>query len=161
MVAAFIWVPVLFFLVITQKTLVDALTLHRVNVDLALAFVVFAGFFMSVSRGGVLVLCAGFLVAVLSGSMTTLFMLVYLIIFGLAMMVSTQVYVERPVLIVAFTAFCALLEGAMLGCLKYYFLDAPRILPTFQEFLPQAFILGPLTPPLFRLFRKIEAFVHA
>lgn len=161
MISGLAWIPVLLLLIVAQKTLLDVFSFHLLSVELSLLFVVFAGFSMSVSKGGILTLVAGFLVGAMTGTVTGLFIFVYFSLFCFSTLVSTRVYIEQPYFIIVFTILCALLEGMMLLVINRYVLDAPALYPTLQAVLPQILILGLVSPFFFKVFRKFEVLVHA
>lgn len=161
MISGLAWMPVLLFLIVVQKTVLDIFSFHLLSVDLTLLFVVFAGFSMSVLRGGILTLAAGYFVGVMTGTVTGLFMFVYFSLFCVSTLVSTRVYIEQSYFIMLFTMSCALVEGMMLVVINRYILDAPALYPTLRAVFPQIFILGLISPFFFKVFRKFEVLVHA
>jgi rod shape-determining protein MreD len=161
MISGLAWIPLLLLLVVVQKTMLDIFSFHLLSVELSLLFVVFAGFSMSVLKGGMLTLIAGFFVGALTGTVTGLFMFVYFTLFCFSTLVSNRVYFQQTYFIMVFTMFCALLEGIMLAVINRYVLGAPALYPTLQAVLPQVFILGLLSPFFFKAFRKFEVLVHA
>jgi len=160
MIAWLAWVPVLFFFVIIQKIVVDALTFHYLSLDLTMIFIVFAGLNMGMVRGSILTMWAGFLVSVLIGAVSTLFMCVYMVVFFLSSLVSVRVLTGNTLFIVAFTALCATVEGILLMVINWYYLDAVSINAALRTMLPQIPILGILSPFFFHGFRKIEELIH-
>jgi rod shape-determining protein MreD len=161
MISGLAWIPVLLLLIVAQKTILDVFSFHLLSIELSLIFVVFAGFSMSIPKGGMLSLIAGFLVGVMTGTVTGLFMFVYFSLFCVSTLVSTRVYIEQPYFIMVFTIFCAFLEGMMLLVINRYILYASALYPTLQAVLPQILILGLVSPFFFRTFRKFEVLVHA
>lgn len=154
------WAFIVFFLVIIQKTVVDAFAFHFLSIDLAMIFVVFSGFNMSVTRGSILTLWAGFLVSTLTGSVAALFMCVYMVIFSLSSLISTRVLIGTPLFIGCFTAFCAVVECILLVVLSRYYLGAAGFEAMLWALLPQIPILGILSPFFFRAFKKVEALAY-
>lgn len=161
MISGLAWIPVLLLLIVTQKTIIDIFSFHLVSVELSLLFVVFAGFSMSIPKGGILTIIAGFFVGAMTGTVTGLFMFVYFFLFCVSTLVSTRVYIEQPYFIMIFTMFCAFLEGIMLVVINRFVLDAPSLYPTLPAVFPQVFILGLISPFFFKAFRKFEVLVHA
>ncbi|MDR2861538.1 MAG: hypothetical protein LBV07_03195 [Syntrophobacterales bacterium] len=160
MISWLAWIPIIFFLVIIQKTVVGVLAFHHLSVDLTMIFVVFAGLNMSMARGSVLTLWAGFLVSVLTGSVTALFMCVYLVIFSLSHLISTRILARTSLFIVCFTMLCAALEGILLMAINRYYLGVTGIEGMLWAILPQIPVLGILSPLFFHAFKKIEAVIH-
>jgi hypothetical protein len=160
MIPWLVWIPIIFFLVIFQKTVVDVFSFHFLNLDLTMIFVVFSGLNMGVMRGSVLSLWAGFLVSILTGSIAALFMCVYLVIFSLSHLVSTRIFAGTPLFIVCFTMLCAVAEGIMLIVINRYYLGVAGIEGMLWAVLPQIPVLGILSPLFFRGFKKIEDLSH-
>lgn len=161
MLSGLAWIPVLLLLIVVQKALLDIFSFHLPSVELSLLFVVFAGFAMSIPRGAILTLIAGFFVGAMTGTVTSLFMFIYFTLFCVATLVSTRVYIEQPYFIMVFTTFCALLEGVMHLIVNRYVLGIPDLYPTLQAVFPQVIILGLISPFFFKVFRKFEVLVHA
>lgn len=161
MISGLAWIPVLLLLIVMQKTVLDVFSFHLMSIELSLLFVVFAGFSMSPSKGGILSLIAGFFVGVMTGTVTGLFMFVYFSLFCVSTLVSTRVYIEQPYFIVVFVMFCTFLEGIMLVVINRYVLDAPALYPALRAVFPQVMILGLVSPFFFKAFRKFEVLVHA
>ncbi|HOO40469.1 MAG TPA: hypothetical protein PK425_08790 [Syntrophales bacterium] len=161
MIHALAWIPVLFLLVVAQKTILDIFSFHLLSIELSLIFVVFAAFHMSVFRGGILTLVTGFFVGTMTGSVTSLFMFLYMTLFYVSVLVSTRVYIGQPYFIMVFTMFCAFLEGMMLVIINRCVMGAPALYPTLLAVLPQIFVLGLISPLFFKAFRKFEVLVHA
>lgn len=161
MMSGLAWIPVLLLLVVVQKAILNVFSFHMPSVDLSLLFVVFAGFSMSIPRGIILVLIAGFFVGTMTGTVTGLFMFVYFVLFCVSSLVSTRVYIEQPYFIMIFIVFCALLEGILLLVINRCVLGVSSIYPTLLAVSPQVIILGGVSPFFFKLFRKFEVLVHA
>jgi len=161
MLSGLAWIPVLLCLVVVQKAILDVFSFHLPSIELSLLFVVFAGFSMSIPKGTILTLIAGFFVGTMTGTVTGLFMVVYFVVFCVSTLVSTRVYIEQPYFIMVFTVFCALLEGIMLLIVSRCALGATSIYPALQALSPQVIILGLISPFFFELFRKFEVLVHA
>ncbi len=161
MVAFFAWVPVLFLMTVLQNLIPGMLSLHWLSLELSLLFVIYAGLYMSFFKGAALTLLAGFLVSTLTGTVTGLFMFVYVVMHGFAYLVSNRVYIEEPFFIILFTVLCAVLEGMMLVLINRYLLGAPAFYTTLQAMLPQVLILGLGSPLFFRACRNFEVLVHA
>ncbi|MDX9746151.1 MAG: hypothetical protein WCX84_04570 [Syntrophales bacterium] len=162
MISGLAWIPVLLFLIVMQKMIVGVFPFPLRSIELSLLFVIFSGFSMSIPRGAILTLSAGFFIGVLTGTMTGLYMVVYFILFCFSALVSTRVYIEQPYVIMSFTMACAVLEEGMLLVFKYYVLGASYLAPSLLRaaFL-QVIVLGLLSPFFFKLFRKFEVLVHA
>ena len=161
MISFLVWLPILFFLVVIQKTIVDVLTFHLLSIDLAMIFVVFSGLNMGILRGGLLTLWVGFLVSILTGFVTSLFMCVYLIIFSLSRLVSIRILSGTSLFIVCFTTLCAVIEGILLVVInRYSYLGVENVDTALWALLPQIPVLGIISPFFFRGFKRIEKLIH-
>ena len=77
------------------------------------------------------------------------------------MIVEGKVYTGKPVLIASFTGFCMLLEGLLIVLLYRFVFGANILYAILKIFIPQAVVLGILSPLIFGLFQRFEVFLHA
>lgn len=151
----------LLFLVIVQITILDIFFLGWISVEISLIVVIYSGFHLDALRGGILSLVLGFFLDCLTSAIFGLYMFLYVLIFYLSMIVAGKVYAEKPSLIACFAGLCTLLEGVVI-VLLYRFLFGADILATIPKiFIPQAIVVGILSPLIFRLFHGFEVFLHA
>jgi rod shape-determining protein MreD len=159
---AFFLLPFLMLLVvILQITLLDVLALRWVNMEISLICVIYAGFHFDALRGGLMALMLGFFLDCLTSAIFGLYTFLYVVIFYFSMTISGKVYSEKPVPIALFTGLCALLEGLVIVLLYRFLLGAEIYYAIPRIFIPQAIVLGALSPLVFRLFRHIEDLFHA
>ena len=151
----------LLLLVIVQITILDVFTLGWISMEISLIVVIYAGFHLDALRGGILSLMLGFFLDCLTSAIFGLYTFLYCVIFYLSMIVVGTAYAGNPVLIASFTGLCTILEGLVI-VLLYRFLfgtDVFAALPTI--FIPQAFVLGLLSPLVFGLLHRFEVFLNA
>ena len=74
------------------------------------------------------------------------------------MIVAGKVYAEKPVFIASFTGLCTLLEGLVIVLLYRFFFGADILYAIPKIFIPQAVVLGLLSPLFFRLFQSFRGF---
>jgi hypothetical protein len=77
------------------------------------------------------------------------------------MIVAGRVYGEKPTLIASFTGLCTLLEGLVIVLFYRFAFGADILYALPKVFLPQAVVMGLLSPLLFRLLHRFEVFPHA
>jgi len=151
----------LLLLVIVQITVLEVFSLGRISMELSLIVVIYAGFHLNPLRGGIVSLLLGFFMDSLTSAIFGLYMFLYVFVFCISMLVGTQIYAGRPLLIACYTAFCTLLEGVVI-VLIYRFVFANDILFTaMQIFIPQAIVLWILSPWVFGLLQRFEVLIHA
>ena len=152
---------ILLLLVVVQTTILDFLTLGWIGMEISLIFVIYAGFHLDALRGGILSLMLGFFLDCLTSAIFGLYMFIYCLIFYLSMIVAGRVYAGNPLLIASFTGICTIFEGLVI-VLLYRFLFGADILAAIPRiFVPQAVVLGLLSPLVFRLFHRFEVFLDA
>lgn len=152
---------ILFLLVVVQITILDLFTLGWISMEISLLVVIYAGFHLDALRGGILSLVLGFFMDCLTSAIFGLYLFIYCLIFFLSMIVAGRVYAGNPVMIASFTGICTILEGLVI-VLLYRFLFGADILAAIPTiFLPQAALLGLLSPLVFSLFHRFEVFLNA
>jgi rod shape-determining protein MreD len=154
----YLLLPVLLLLlVIVQITILDLLSLGWIGMEVSLIVVIYAGFHLDALRGGILSLVLDCLTSAIFGLYTFL----YVLIFYLSLIVAGKVYGEKPALIASFTGLCTLIEGAVIVLLYRFVLGADILYAIPQIFIPQAVVVGLLSPLFFGLFHRFEVFLHA
>jgi rod shape-determining protein MreD len=151
----------LLLLVIVQITILNLLSLGWITMEISLIVVIYAGFHLDALRGGILALVLGFFLDCLTSTMFGLYIFLYLLIFFLSMIVAGKIYAEKPSLIAAFTGCCVLLEGLTIVLLYRIFFGADILYAIPKIFIPQAIVVGLLSPLFFGLFHRFEVFLHA
>jgi rod shape-determining protein MreD len=150
----------LLLLVIVQITILDLFSLGWISIEVSLIVVIYAGFNLDDLRGGILSLLLGFFLDCLTSAIFGLYMFLYVFIFFLSTIVAERVYAGKATLIASFTGLCTLLEG-MAIVLLYRFIFGVDILYVIPKiFIPQAIVVGILSPLFFGLFKRFEVFVH-
>jgi rod shape-determining protein MreD len=158
----YLLLPVLLLLlVIAQITILDLLSLGWVGMEISLIVVIYAGFHLNALRGGIVSLLLGFFLDCLTSTIFGLYMFLYVLIFFLSMIVEGRVYAGKPVLIASFTALCTLLEGLAIVLLYRLAFSADILYVLPKIFIPQALVLGFISPILFNLLKHFEVILHA
>lgn len=148
------------FLVVFQTSVLNLFFMGRINIELSLVLVIYAGFRMNMLPGAMISFLIGFFLDCMTGSTSGFFALIYVCIFFISAGVSLRVYAEqmRPMMI--FTFVCAMLEGLMLGLFYKIIYDISMFDKFFRVFLPQAMGVSLLSPLLFKLFHFFEGLFH-
>ena len=158
----YLLLPVLLLLmVIAQITILDVLSPGSIGMEVSLIVVIYAGFHLDALRGGILSLVLGFFLDCLTSAIFGLFTCLYVLIFFLSLTVAGKVYAEKPALIASFTGLCTLLEGMVIVLLYRFVLGADILYAIPQIFIPQAIVIGLLSPLFFGLFHRFEDYIHA
>jgi rod shape-determining protein MreD len=158
----YLLLPVLLLLlVIVQITILELFSLGLIGMELSLIVVIYAGFHLDALRGGILSLLLGFFMDCLTSGIFGLYMFLYILIFCISMIVEGKVYARKLVLIASFTGFCMLLEGLLIVLLYRFVFGANILYAMLKIFIPQAVVLGILSPLIFGLLQRFEVFLHA
>ena len=158
----YLLLPVLLLmLVIAQIAILDIFTLGWISMEISLIVVIYAGFHLDALRGGILSLMLGFFLDCLTSALFGLYIFMYCFIFYLSMLVAGRIYAGNPALIASFTACCTILEGLVIVLLYRFLFGADIFAALLKIFLPQAIVLGILSPLVFRFFDRFEGMLHA
>jgi rod shape-determining protein MreD len=151
----------LLLLVITQITILDIMALRWISVEISLIVVIYTGFHLDAFRGGLLSLVLGFFLDCLTSAIFGLYSFLYVVIFYLSMIAGDKVYAENPLFIALFTGLCAMLEGLAIILLYRFFFGTDILYALLEVFIPQAIVMGLLSPMAFRFIHRFEAFLYA
>ncbi len=157
----YLFSPVLLFLlVILQVTILDLFSFGWIGMEISIIVVIYAGFHLDAFRGDILSFLLGFFMDCLTSTVFGCHLFLYMVIYGCSMIVGERVYAGKPSLIAFFTAFCTLLKGMMIILIYRFFFGSNLLheMPTF--FVPQALVLGLLSPILFNLFQRFEVLLN-
>ena len=150
----------LLFLVIVQFTILELFSFGWIGIEISLIVVVYLGFHLDALRGGLLSLLLGFFLDCLTSAIFGLYMFLYVLIFFISYHVGGKIYAGKPALIASFTALCTLLEGLVI-VLFYRFVFGADIFDAIPKiFVPQAVVVGCLSPLCFILLQRFEVFLH-
>jgi rod shape-determining protein MreD len=130
----------------------------KLVVEISLLMVLYAGFNLAWVKGGILCFIIGFFLDYFMGSVSGLFALIYLALFLLARFVSSRVYAEKTLFIVAFVGLSSLVEGMLIIVFYRLAFGLDKLPHIWDVFLPQAIIVGLLAPLIFSLMRKLKVF---
>ncbi len=151
----------LLLLVIVQLTILELFSFGWIGIEITLVVVVYLGFHLDAFQGGVLSLLLGFFLDCLTSAIFGLYMFLYVLIFYLSNTAGGKIYAGRPALIASFTALCTLLEGIVIVLFYRYVFGADILDAIPKIFVPQAVVLGCISPLFFVLLKRFEVFLHA
>lgn len=151
----------LLLLVIVQSTILDVFTLRWISMEISLIVVIYAGFHLNTFKGGLLSLVLGFFLDCLTSAIFGLYTFLYILIFYFSLVAAGKVYAEKPVFIASFTGLCMLLEGLAIVLLYRVFFGVDILYAILKIFIPQAVLLGLLSPLFFRLLQRFEVLLNA
>jgi rod shape-determining protein MreD len=152
-------IPLSLLLVILQTSILDLFFFNRINVEISLILVIYAGFRLGAIRGAALSFAAGFFMDCMMGSASGLYTLLYVCIFFISSLVSLRVYAEGTALIMLFTFLCAISQGLFIVLFYKAIYNVNMFHNMILVFLPQALVLSFLSPVFFKLFRVIEGYM--
>jgi len=157
----YLFLPMLLlFLVIVQFTILELFSFGWIGIEISLIVVVYLGFHLDALRGGLLSLLLGFFLDCLTSAIFGLYMFLYVLIFFISYHVGGKIYAGKPAMIASFTALCTILEGLVI-VLFYRFVFGADILDAIPKiFIPQAVVVGCLSPLFFILLQRFEVFLH-
>ena len=150
-----------FLILVLQVTLFDLLFHGRMALEITMIVVVYAGFNLDIVRGGILAFTIGLFYDSLASIIPGIFVVVYMLVFMIAKVISDKVRGENALFVMVFTFVSILLEGVIIFLLYTVLLNIDFSCPLFLKvFLPQALIVSFISPILFPLFRRIEVWAH-
>ena len=161
MIYQFIFLPFLgLLLVFFQTSVLNLVSMGWISIELSMILVIYAGFRVNVLSGALMSFMLGFVLDCMMGVISGLFTLIYVCIFFASHLVSLRVYAEQMRLIVVFSFVCALFEGLMVVLFYKILYDVNLVHSLMRVFLPQAVVVGMLSPLFFKLFRYFESLLH-
>ncbi len=157
----YLFLPVFsLLLIVFQTTVLDLFFMGKVGLELSLVLVVYAGFYLNIIKGGAMSFILGFYLDCVTGSIPGLFTFIYVAIFFLSRVVSLRVYMEGLTFIMVFTFTCAFSEGIATILIYEFFLGVDMFHNILRVFLPQALVIGVLSPALFAIFSRFEVLLN-
>jgi rod shape-determining protein MreD len=157
----YLFSPVLLFLlVIIQVTILDLFSFGWIEMEISIIVVIYAGFHLDVFRGAILSFLLGFFMDCLTSTVFGCHLFLYMVIYGCSMIVGERIYAGKPSLIAFFTGFCTLLKGMMIILIYRFFFGSNLLHEMPTIFVPQALVLGFLSPILFNLFQRFEVLLN-
>jgi rod shape-determining protein MreD len=153
----YILLPVLLLtMVVFQATILDNLFWGKAGVELALISVIYAGLRIRPLPGGLLSLLVGYLMDCVTGSLSGLHALTYVVIFFVAKLYFFRIHADRMTFI-AFFCFAAIFIEGLVILIFYRILYDFGVWESILRFtLPQALVGGVLSPVIFKIFHFVE-----
>ena len=145
---------------IFQTTILNLFFLGKMGLEISLILVIYAGFYLNSTKGGILAFVFGFVLDCISGSVTGLFTFYYVLVFFISRMISFRVYSEGVLFIMVFTFFSALSEGLFIIFLYKFVYGLNIFSKTFNLFVLQALMAGVLSPAVFTILNYFERIVY-
>lgn len=148
-------------LIIFQASVTDILFSGKINLEISLLLVVYAGFHLKVIKGFILSFLLGFFLDCIAGQISGLFTFIYTFLFFISLLVYHRVYPKRRLLfIMLFTLMCVLLEQ-LLVILFNELIYGVNLLPhILRTFLPQALVLSIISPAFFNILSRFEVLLN-
>jgi rod shape-determining protein MreD len=161
MAVIYIIFPILALLVVVfQATVLSALVLYKINIEVSLMLTVYAGLRLDVIRGGVFSLILGFFMDCMVGTVTCFFVFLYALIFFISMLISSRVYIDRAFFVGTFTALCAFIEGVMIILFYQFIYEIDIYDQLWMVYIPQALLIGLLNPLFFKVLDRLEVLLE-
>jgi rod shape-determining protein MreD len=147
-------------LLVFQTTILNLFSIGKMSVELSLIAVIFAGFRCGAIKGAFFAFVTGFIFDCLTGAVSGLLTLYYVLVFTVARTLSFKVFSEGYLFIAVFSFICALFEAMLISLFYYMFYDVEIILQIYKGFIAQALVVGLLSPPLFKVAERLERIAH-
>ena len=139
-----------------QISVFDVLFLGKATPEISVILVIYAGFYLSIFRGGVLSIVLGYCMDCITGVVPGFFVVSYLLIFLIASFVSFRAYVGGMIFATAFTVLSVFLEKGLIIFVYEVLFGIPVLYDIWGVSWLQALVTGMLAPVFFALFSRIE-----
>ena len=151
----YVTLPLLLLLfVVFQHSVVPALFLNSIKVEISLIVILYAGFRLEIIRGVILALLLGFMMDCISGALSGVYSLIYFILFAIAYLIAPRVYGESSGFIILLTAISGLLEGLLMILFNLLIYGTHDFYSTYRFFLPQLIVVSVVSPIFFKFFDR-------
>lgn len=147
-------------LLIFQVSFLDLLFFGKIGIEISLIVVIYAGFHLSVPRGGSLAFVMGFVFDCITGSITGFHTFFYVLVFLVARLTSRRVYSEGTLFIVLFAFAASIAEGVFLSLIYFFIYNVEHLMKILWIFTIQSIIAGFLSPAVFLLLDKMESVLY-
>lgn len=144
-------------LLIFQTSFLDLLFFGKIGIEISLIVVIYAGFHLSMPRGGSLAFMMGFVFDCITGSITGFHTFFYVLVFLVARLTSRRVYSEGTLFIVLFALAASIAEGIFLGLIYFFIYNVEHFMKILWIFIIQSIIAGFMSPAVFLLLDKMES----
>lgn len=150
----------LLFLIVLQNRISDIFFSGVVGVEISMVLVIYAGFRLDVIKGGIISFLLGFFLDCMTGSISGLHTVAYVVLFLVSLAASQRISLDRASLIMLFTLVCALLKDIIITVLYPLIYRIDISVNVLKAYIPQILIVILISPLLFHIFHLIEAFIN-
>lgn len=147
-------------LLIFQVSFLDLLFFGKIGIEISLIVAIYAGFNLSMARGGLLAFVLGFTFDCITGSITGFHTFFYVVVFLAARMVSRRVYAEGTFFIVLFALAASFSEGVLLSLIYRIVYSVDSYMKILWIFMVQSIIAGFISPAIFLLLDRIQSVLY-
>jgi rod shape-determining protein MreD len=151
----------IFFTVIFQITFLEHLSIGSVSIEITPVLVIYAGFRLDALYGGIFSFLLGLFVDSLISPIVGLYTLIYVLFFYISLFTSEKINSDNMLSLSLFAGVCFLLQGVLIILFYWLILDENIINLLFKTFLPQAVLMGIVSPFLYRIIKRIEVLFYA
>ncbi len=144
-------------LLIFQVSFLDLMFFGKIGIEISLIVVIYAGFHLSIARGGSLAFVMGFIFDCITGSITGFHTFFYVLVFLAARLTSRRVYSEGTFFIVLFALAASFAQGVFLSLIYSFIYNVENFMKIMWIFIIQSIIAGFLSPAVFLLLDKMES----
>lgn len=147
-------------LLIFQVSFLDLILFGKIGIEISLIVVIYAGFHLSIAKGGSLAFVMGFIFDCITGSITGFHTFFYVLVFLIARLTSRRVYSEGTFFIVLFAFAASVAEGVFLSLIYVFIYNVENFMKIIWIFLIQSIIAGLLSPAIFLVLDKMESVLY-
>ena len=130
------------------------------EIEISFIVVIYAGFRLDLAKGALLAFVFGFVLDCLTSPVIGLFTVIYILVFLCSFILSFILDIEKIHFIALFGFLCALTKEIFVIIFYNLVLNFDTVMNIPFICLPQAIIIGLLTPLFFYLMRRLEVFFY-
>jgi cell shape-determining protein MreD len=161
MISLLVLVIFIFFAVIFQITFLDFFSIGAVSVEIIPLLVIYAGLRFNAIYAGIFSFLLGLFVDSLISPIGGLYTLIYVFFFYISFISSAKISSDNIVSLSLFTGICFFLQGILIVLFYWLILNENIIKWTVTIFIPQAILMGILSPLLYPLLTRFEVLFYA
>ena len=161
MISLLVLIVSIFFAVIFQITFLDFFSIGPVSIEITPVLVIYAGFRFGNIYGSIFSFLLGFFVDSLISPIGGLYTLIYVLFFYISFIASAKINSDNTFSLSLFTGICFFLQGVLIVLFYWLILNENIISSIFKIFIPQAILMGILSPFLYRILTRFEVLFYA
>ena len=162
MISVLLLIAFLFFTVIFQITVLDFFSLGPISIEITPIMVIYAGFRFNAIYSSIFSFLLGFFVdTLINPPIGGLYILIYVSLFYISFLASARMNTDNTFSLSLFTGICFFLQGVLISLFHWLILNEDIFNSIFRIFIPQAILMGILSPFLYRILGYFEVLFYA